>query len=72
MIVFTVYVDVECIYIPTIQKPPCISPLAKGIDMNVLALLPSALIGALGGLMGAAFVFCNLKIVRTRRAILAR
>ncbi len=40
--------------------------------MNVLALLPSALIGALGGLMGAAFVFCNLKIVRTRRAILAR
>ncbi len=40
--------------------------------MNVLALIPSALIGVVGGILGAAFVFCNLKIVRLRRALIAR
>ncbi len=40
--------------------------------MNVLALIPSAMIGVVGGVLGALFVFCNLKIVRTRRAMLAR
>ncbi len=44
----------------------------KGIDMNVLALIPSAVVGVVGGIMGAAFVFCNLKVVRMRRAIIAR
>lgn len=38
----------------------------SGIDMNILALLPCVVLGAVGGLSGSLFTFCNLKIVRLR------
>ena len=44
----------------------------NGIDMNVLAILPSAVLGVIGGLLGAAFTFCNLKLAKLRRRCLAR
>ncbi len=45
---------------------------SSGIDMNLLAVIPAILLGVTGGVAGAAFNFCNLKIVRLRRIIFAR
>lgn len=38
--------------------------------MNILAFLPAAILGVVGGLLGALFTFLNLKICRLRRYIL--
>jgi len=43
-----------------------------GIDMNVLALLPSVLLGCVGGLLGSLFIFLNLKLLKLRRRIEAK
>ncbi|XP_066289417.1 chloride channel protein D-like isoform X1 [Branchiostoma lanceolatum] len=42
------------------------------IPVNILAFIPTVVLGVLGGLLGGLFTFCNLKIVRGRRAILAK
>ena len=45
--------------------------VSSGIDMNVLAVIPCAILGCIGGALGAGFTFFNLKIVRLRRRIYA-
>ena len=45
--------------------------VASGIDMNILALIPSVLLGIIGGVLGSLFTFINLKLVRLRKKILA-
>eukprot|EP00058_Branchiostoma_floridae_P008472 XP_002593960.1 hypothetical protein BRAFLDRAFT_68603 [Branchiostoma floridae] len=42
------------------------------IPVNILAFIPTVVLGVLGGLLGGLFTFCNLKIVRGRRALLAK
>ncbi|XP_078688574.1 chloride channel protein C-like isoform X1 [Branchiostoma floridae x Branchiostoma belcheri] len=42
------------------------------IPVNILAFVPTVVLGVLGGLLGGLFTFCNLKIVRGRRALLAK
>ncbi|XP_048583909.1 chloride channel protein D [Nematostella vectensis] len=41
--------------------------VSHGIALNLLAFVPAAIIGAIGGLLGALFTFLNLKIARFRR-----
>ena len=43
--------------------------IEDGIDMNILALIPSAVLGVLGGVMGSLFIFANLKFSKLRRII---
>lgn len=43
----------------------------KGIDVNIIAFIPTVLLGILGGSLGALFTFINLKITRARKRILA-
>lgn len=45
--------------------------VTKRLDLNIIAVLPAAVVGIVGGIMGAAFTFLNLKISRTRRNILS-
>ncbi|XP_013401689.1 chloride channel protein B [Lingula anatina] len=42
------------------------------IAVNVILFIPSALLGALGGLLGGVYTVLNLKIVRARRAIMSK
>ena len=41
----------------------------SGLDMHLLAVIPCAIIGILGGVTGAAFTFANLKVARARRSL---
>ena len=43
----------------------------QGLAVNILAFLPSALLGVLGGILGSLFTFINLKIARGRKRLLA-
>ncbi|GIY31050.1 chloride channel protein D [Caerostris extrusa] len=45
--------------------------VVKRIDLNIIALLPAIIVGMLGGLLGTAFTFLNLKITRGRRKFLS-
>ncbi|XP_035227060.1 chloride channel protein D-like isoform X2 [Stegodyphus dumicola] len=45
--------------------------VVKRIDLNILAVIPAVLVGALGGMLGAVFTFLNLKIARARRKVLS-
>jgi len=38
----------------------------SGIDLNILGLIPSMILGVLGGLFGSLFIFMNLKFARFR------
>ena len=40
--------------------------------MNIIAFIPAALLGAIGGILGAVFTFINLKIARARKRLLAK
>lgn len=42
-----------------------------GIALNVIALVPTVIVGILGGILGAMFTFINLKIARARRLLLS-
>ncbi|RDD45840.1 Chloride channel protein A [Trichoplax sp. H2] len=44
----------------------------KEISLNILAFIPSLIIGMIGGLLGALFTFLNLKIARSRRRLVGR
>lgn len=39
---------------------------------NILAFIPSAILGCMGGILGALFTFLNLKIARARRLLLSK
>eukprot|EP00092_Neocalanus_flemingeri_P010722 GFUD01011549.1.p1 GENE.GFUD01011549.1~~GFUD01011549.1.p1 ORF type:complete len:864 (-),score=141.42 GFUD01011549.1:346-2937(-) len=40
--------------------------IEDGIDLNILGLIPSMILGILGGLFGSLFIFMNLKFARFR------
>jgi len=40
--------------------------IEDGIDLNILGLIPSIILGVLGGLFGSLFIFMNLKFARLR------
>jgi hypothetical protein len=42
------------------------------IPVNVIMFLPAALLGFIGGILGAVFTIANLKISRIRRRLIAR
>ena len=42
------------------------------IDLNILGILPSIILGILGGLLGSLFIFTNLKLASLRASIQAR
>ncbi|XP_074645246.1 chloride channel protein D-like isoform X2 [Tubulanus polymorphus] len=44
----------------------------KGIAVNILAFIPSMLLGVIGGISGSLFTFLNLKIARARRRFLSK
>jgi chloride channel 7 len=45
--------------------------IEDGIDINILAIIPSVLLGVMGGLLGSLFVFLHLKFAKLRRRIQA-
>ncbi|KAG1679037.1 Chloride channel protein A [Nymphon striatum] len=46
--------------------------ITKEIDLNIIGVIPAALIGALGGIFGSLFTFLNLKIQRARRRLISK
>ena len=36
--------------------------ISHGIGLNILAFIPTVIIGIIGGLLGAVFTFINLKV----------
>ena len=42
------------------------------IDLNILGILPSIILGILGGLLGSLFIFINLKLTSLRSSVQAR
>ena len=49
-----------------------LTQIEDGIDMNILALIPSVVLGVLGGVLGSLFIFINLKFSKIRRMIHSR
>ncbi|XP_076814080.1 chloride channel protein C-like [Clavelina lepadiformis] len=43
----------------------------SNLETNILTFIPTAVLGILGGVLGALFTFLNLKIARMRRKILS-
>ncbi|KXJ16127.1 chloride channel protein D [Exaiptasia diaphana] len=41
--------------------------VSHGLALNILAFIPTVILGVIGGLLGALFTFLNLKIARFRR-----
>ena len=52
--------------------PDCCLQVSKGISVNIIAFIPAALLGIIGGILGAIFTFINLKIARARKRLLAK
>ena len=46
--------------------------IEDGIDLNILGLIPSIILGVIGGLFGSLFIFINLKLAAIRKRFLAR
>ena len=46
--------------------------IEDGIDLNILGLIPSVILGILGGLFGSLFILLNLKLARLRLRVLGR
>ncbi|XP_077983366.1 chloride channel protein C-like [Glandiceps talaboti] len=44
----------------------------KGLDVNILLFIPTVVLGIMGGLLGALFVFINLKLARLRRLVMRK
>ena len=40
--------------------------ISHGIGLNILAFIPTVIIGIIGGLLGAVFTFINLKVQYVR------
>ncbi|KAF8790282.1 Chloride channel protein A like protein [Argiope bruennichi] len=45
--------------------------VVRRIDLNIIALVPTIIVGVLGGLLGTLFTFLNLKVARVRRKLLS-
>ncbi|XP_013403924.1 chloride channel protein C [Lingula anatina] len=45
--------------------------VTEGLDVNLLAFIPAAILGVIGGILGAMFTFINLKIARGRKRLLS-
>ena len=43
----------------------------SGVDVNLLMFIPTAVIGIIGGLLGALFTILNLKMTRLRKKLLS-
>ncbi|XP_074627638.1 chloride channel protein C-like [Acropora palmata] len=46
--------------------------ISHGIGLNILAFIPTVILGIIGGLLGAVFTFINLKIARFRRSQISK
>ncbi|XP_002739329.1 chloride channel protein C-like [Saccoglossus kowalevskii] len=44
----------------------------KGLDVNLWLFIPTVILGIIGGLLGALFVFINLKLARLRRLVMRK
>ena len=42
------------------------SQISHGIGLNILAFIPTVILGIIGGLLGAVFTFINLKVQYVR------
>lgn len=45
--------------------------VTKSLPLNILAFFPAIVLGIIGGALGALFTFCNIKVVRLRKWIIA-
>ena len=45
--------------------------IEDGIDLNILGLIPSIILGVIGGLFGSLFIFLNLKLAAIRKRFTA-
>ena len=56
--------------VPTFVHPKLIYfvslQISHGIGLNILAFIPTVIIGIIGGLLGAVFTFINLKVQYVR------
>ena len=53
--------------VPSLVRPKLIYyfvslQISHGIGLNILAFIPTVIIGIIGGLLGAVFTFINLKV----------
>ena len=52
--------------VPSLVHPKLIyfvsSQISHGIGLNILAFIPTVILGIIGGLLGAVFTFINLKV----------
>ncbi|XP_064641031.1 chloride channel protein C-like isoform X2 [Lineus longissimus] len=46
--------------------------VTQGIAVNIIAFIPTVIIGIIGGVLGALFTFINLKFARGRKRLLSR
>ena len=40
--------------------------ISHGIGLNILAFIPTVILGIMGGLLGAVFTFLNLKVLHLK------
>ena len=56
--------------VPSLVHPKLIyfvsSQISHGIGLNILAFIPTVILGIIGGLLGAVFTFINLKVQYVR------
>ena len=59
--------------VPTFVHPKLIYfvslQISHGIGLNILAFIPTVIIGIIGGLLGAVFTFINLKVQCVRMIV---
>ena len=56
------FVHPKLIYFVSLQ-------ISHGIGLNILAFIPTVIIGIIGGLLGAVFTFINLKVQCVRMIV---
>ena len=56
--------------VPSLAHPKLIYfvslQISHGIGLNILAFIPTVILGIIGGLLGAVFTFINLKVQYVR------
>ena len=59
--------------VPSLAHPKLIYfvslQISHGIGLNILAFIPTVIIGIIGGLLGAVFTFINLKVQCVRMIV---
>jgi chloride channel 7 len=46
--------------------------VTQGIAVNIIAFIPTVIIGIIGGILGALFTFFNLKFAKGRKRLLSK